>query len=169
MWNFANIPSDSWGRATKRKFKRCSSPIPIISKSSRVRRPLSPRLKTSSATCQRARNTLISSSIPFLIGTAALAAVIDLVRDYPQKDTWFLGLLFVAPARRNMGFGSRLLDAIYGHVKQRGGHAIRLGVVRGNVRARTLYDRTGFRVVDECKRTQANGFTVIIDVLERAL
>jgi ribosomal protein S18 acetylase RimI-like enzyme len=98
-----------------------------------------------------------------------LAAVIDLVRDYPQYDTWFLGLLFVAPARRNMGFGSRLLDAIHVHVKQQGGHAIRLGVVRGNVRARALYDRTGFRFVDECKRTQANGFIVIIDVLERAL
>jgi RimJ/RimL family protein N-acetyltransferase len=65
-----------------------------------------------------------------------LVAVIDLIRDYPRNGLWFLGLLFVAPCCRNAGLGTSILDAICAHVKQQGGHALRLGVVRGNVRAR---------------------------------
>jgi ribosomal protein S18 acetylase RimI-like enzyme len=99
----------------------------------------------------------------------ALAAVIDLVRGYPNDETWYLGLIFVAPASRNTGLGTRVLDAICAHIKQQGGRAIRLGVVRGNVGARALYDRAGFHFIHERKRSHANGFIVTIDVLERAL
>ena len=68
----------------------------------------------------------------------ALAAAIDLIRGYPQNGFWFLGLLFVAPWTRNIGLGTRILDTICAHVKQQGGHALRLSVVRGNVRARPI-------------------------------
>jgi len=98
-----------------------------------------------------------------------LAALIDLVRAYPDDETWFLGLLFVAPASRNMGLGTRLLDAIFAEIKQQGGRAIRLGVDRGNVRARALYDRIGFHFIYERERVYPNGFTATIDVLERPL
>jgi ribosomal protein S18 acetylase RimI-like enzyme len=101
--------------------------------------------------------------------SGALVAVFDLVRGYPDDRTWFLGFLFVAPDNRNMGLGSHLLEAIGAHVKQSGGAAIRLGVVRENLRARALYDRTGFRFLYERERAHANGLTGIIDVLERAL
>ena len=83
--------------------------------------------------------------------------------------TWFLGFLVVVPDNRNMGLGSHLLEAICAHVKQGGGAAIRLGVVRENLRARALYDRTGFRFLYERERTHANGLTGTIDVLERTL
>jgi ribosomal protein S18 acetylase RimI-like enzyme len=98
-----------------------------------------------------------------------IAAVIDLIRGYPESDVWFLGLLFVAPWTRNIGLGSRIIDAICANVKQRGGRAIRLGVVRGNVRARTLYERNEFHFICESERTETNGFTVMVDVLERTL
>jgi RimJ/RimL family protein N-acetyltransferase len=96
-----------------------------------------------------------------------LVAVIDLIRDYPRNGLWFLGLLFVAPCCRNIGLGTSILDAICAHVKQHGGHTLRLGVVRGNIRARALYDRLGFHFVYERQRTQLNGFTIAVDVLER--
>jgi ribosomal protein S18 acetylase RimI-like enzyme len=98
-----------------------------------------------------------------------LVALVDLVRGYPDDETWFLGLLFVAPACRNTGLGSRPLDAIFAEIKQQGARAIRLGVVRGNVRARALYDRSGFRFVYERERVYPNGFAAVIDVLERSL
>jgi len=96
-------------------------------------------------------------------------AVVDLIRGYPSDEIWFLGLLFVAPANRNMGLGTRVLEAICVHVRQQGGLAIRLGVVRENVGARALYDCAGFHFIYERKRTYANGFSVMIDVLERTL
>ena len=99
----------------------------------------------------------------------ALAAAIDLIRGYPQNGFWFLGLLFVAPWTRNIGLGTRILDTICAHVKQQGGHALRLSVVRGNVRARALYERLEFHFIYERQRTQPNGFTVKVDVLERTL
>jgi diamine N-acetyltransferase len=99
----------------------------------------------------------------------ALAVVIDLLRGYPNDEIWYLGLIFVAPMRRDMGLGTRVLDAICTHVKQQGGHAVRLGVDRRNVRARALYDRAGFHFIYERERAYANGFKSIIDVLERAL
>lgn len=99
----------------------------------------------------------------------ALAVVIDLLRGYPNDETWYLGLIFVAPVRRDRGLGTRVLDAICAHIKQQGGHAVRLGVDRGNVRARALYERSGFRLIYERERAYASGFKSIIDVLERPL
>jgi ribosomal protein S18 acetylase RimI-like enzyme len=96
-------------------------------------------------------------------------ALIDLVRAYPDAETWFLGLLFVAPESRNMGLGARLLDAISAEIKQQGGRALRLGVARANVRARALYDRFGFRFVHERQWVHPSGLTAVIDVLERSL
>jgi ribosomal protein S18 acetylase RimI-like enzyme len=100
---------------------------------------------------------------------SALAAAIDLIRGYPENGVWYLGLLFVAPSARNVGLGTRLLDAACAHVKREGGHALRLGAVRGNVRARALYERNEFRFIYERERTQPNGFAVLVDVLERTL
>ena len=99
----------------------------------------------------------------------ALGVVIDLLRGYPNDETWYLGLIFIAPVRRDMGLGTRVLDAICAHIKQEGGRAVRLGVDRRNVRARALYERTGFRLIYERERAYANGCESIIDVLERAL
>jgi ribosomal protein S18 acetylase RimI-like enzyme len=96
-------------------------------------------------------------------------ALIDLVRAYPDAETWFLGLLFVAPESRNMGLGTRLLDAIFAEIKQQGGRALRLGVARGNARARALYDRVGFRFVHEREWVHPSGLKVVIDVLDRPL
>jgi ribosomal protein S18 acetylase RimI-like enzyme len=65
--------------------------------------------------------------------------------------------------------GTRALEAICAHVRQQGGHALRLGVVREHLRARALYDRTGFHFLYERLRSLPNGFKVTIDVLERGL
>ena len=62
-----------------------------------------------------------------------------------------------------------LLDAIFAEIKRQGGRAVRLGVARGNVRARALYDRIGFHFIYERERVYPNGFMATIDVLERPL
>jgi GNAT superfamily N-acetyltransferase len=98
-----------------------------------------------------------------------LSAVVDLLRGYPKDDIWYLGLIFVAPANRGLGLGTRALEAICARVRQQGGHALRLGVVREHSRARALYDRSGFHFLYERLRSLPNGFKVLIDVLERGL
>jgi ribosomal protein S18 acetylase RimI-like enzyme len=98
-----------------------------------------------------------------------LSAVIDLLRGYPKDDIWYLGLIFVAPPNRGLGLGTHAFEAICAHVRQQGGHALRLGVAREHLRARALYDRAGFHFLYQRLRSLPNGFNVMIDVLERSL
>lgn len=91
--------------------------------------------------------------------------VIDLVEGFPEARTWYLGLIFVAPARRGEGLGSRILGALGAAVQARGGAALRLAVVVENVAARRLYDRLGFTHVARRTRPTAHG-SHEVDVLE---
>ena len=52
---------------------------------------------------------------------------------------------FVAPQRRSMGIGSRLLDTAESLARQKGFSRIGLGVAIDNPRARSLYERLGYR------------------------
>ncbi len=62
------------------------------------------------------------------------------------NDRFLIDGICVAPAARNQGIGTLLLDAICDLATQRGHSAIQLEVVDTNVRARALYERLGFRV-----------------------
>ena len=98
-----------------------------------------------------------------------IAAILDLVRGYPEPDIWYLGLIFVAPEFRDKRLGSRLIDLLCVYVSGQGGKALRLGVVRTNTRARALYDRLGFRFVVERERAVSPEFPVMVEVMERPL
>ncbi len=53
--------------------------------------------------------------------------------------------IVVTPGQRGKGTGSKLLDAITEHAKNSGKQYVRLDVIDKNIRARTLYERKGFR------------------------
>lgn len=55
--------------------------------------------------------------------------------------------IFVSPAARSTGVGSRLLDAIAQEAAARGYAEVRLDVIDSNIRARRLYERRGFHAV----------------------
>jgi GNAT superfamily N-acetyltransferase len=102
-------------------------------------------------------------------GDGALDAVIDLLEGYPDRRTWFLGLIFLAPGARGGGLGTQLLDDIAELARARGGQALRLAVALANPDARRLYDRLGFAHVARRARTGWNGAIIECDVLERSL
>ncbi len=56
--------------------------------------------------------------------------------------------IFVERGCRGAGVGSALLDAIAEEARRRGLSEVRLDVIDGNPRARALYERKGFTVVD---------------------
>lgn len=97
----------------------------------------------------------------------ARTGVLSVVNGYPDATTWFLGLIFLAPAARGHGLGARLLDALADHARAAGGTALRLVVSLANPRARRLYDRCRFLPIARSTRTTWNGTDVEIDVLER--
>jgi RimJ/RimL family protein N-acetyltransferase len=69
--------------------------------------------------------------------------MIDMVQDYPEPGVWYLGFLYVVEGFRG-GLGRHALHGLYAWTKAQGGHAIRLGVVEPNLRARHLYATEGF-------------------------
>ena len=96
-------------------------------------------------------------------------AVLDVLHGYPTPTTWYLGLIFLAPAARGGGLGTTLIEALCDHAAARGGTALRLAVTVGHDRARRLYDRLGFAFVARKTRTGWNAAAVECDVLERPL
>ncbi len=59
--------------------------------------------------------------------------------------------IFVTPAARGRGVGSSLLEAVVAEAVRRDLAAVRLDVIDTNPRARALYERRGFRAVDETR------------------
>ena len=97
------------------------------------------------------------------------AALLDMLEGYPDAHTWFLGLIFLAPEVRGRGLGTRLIEAVCDHARSRGARALRLAVAHQHPDARRLYDRLGFRFVDNRKRTVYTGATIDLAVLEKSL
>lgn len=93
------------------------------------------------------------------------ACVLDLLKRYPDPDTWYLGLIFLTPARRGAGLGTRVIGALARELRARGVAALRLAVVVENVAARRLYDRLGFSHVARRTRPTASG-SHEVDVME---
>lgn len=98
---------------------------------------------------------------------APLLALLSMVEGYPDERTWYLGLIFVAPSARGTGLGTRAIEALCAHVRERGGTALRLAVVPGNTGAYRLYDRLGFTFVARRTRPNWNGTSTEVDILER--
>lgn len=70
-----------------------------------------------------------------------------------ERDTdnarFLMDGIFVAPEARGLGVGTRLIDAIADEAVARGYAEVRLDVIDINTRARKLYERQGFVVVEE--------------------
>ncbi len=73
-----------------------------------------------------------------------VVGMIDIIRGYPERATWYLPLLFLAKELRGQGSGRRALHAIYAWVRTQGGAAVSVGVAEGNSLGRWLYATEGF-------------------------
>lgn len=73
---------------------------------------------------------------------AGLVAVEDL-----PDHVWLVKLYLLAP-HRGRGIGSQVLQGVLQHAR-RLGKPVRLRVLRVNVGAKALYERHGFRVIDQ--------------------
>ena len=104
----------------------------------------------------------------FAIGEP-LAGVIEMLEGYPDCETWYLGLIFLAPHSRGAGMGTAVLEWLFAHVAAAGGRKLRLACTVGNTRARQVYDRLGFSLVCRKPRTTWCGAVIECDVLERTL
>ena len=80
---------------------------------------------------------------------AALAAALQPYRELSDPDSLFIAEICCIPEARGMGLGSQLLKYANDLAVERGLPSVSLRVFSANTRAVRLYDRFGFKVIDE--------------------
>jgi GNAT superfamily N-acetyltransferase len=74
-----------------------------------------------------------------------LIGALDLLRDYPEANEWYLGLLLFEPQSRSGGLGERVVGALRGWIASQGGRTIRLAVHDLNEDGARFWIRMGFQ------------------------
>jgi GNAT superfamily N-acetyltransferase len=82
--------------------------------------------------------------IGYVDATGALAAMANVVSDLLVPTVWHIGTFIVATVRHGSGDAQALFAALQDWARSRGACWLRLGVVRGNVRAERFWARQGF-------------------------
>jgi ribosomal protein S18 acetylase RimI-like enzyme len=75
-----------------------------------------------------------------------LVGVLDVLRDYPEAETWFLGLLLFAPEQRGRRFGEQVYGRLEEWLIAQGARAVHLGVLENNPDALRFWERCGFTI-----------------------
>ncbi len=75
--------------------------------------------------------------------------------------------LAVKPPCRRRGIAGRLLNALFAAAVRRGCHGATLEVRKGNVAARALYEKLGFRIEGERRGYYSNGDDALLCLLPR--
>lgn len=80
-----------------------------------------------------------------------LVAIMDLILDYPKKDTAFIGLFMLNAQYQGKGIGSRIMDEVIACLTENEYKEIRLGVDKGNPQSYAFWTKNGFVPVEERK------------------
>ncbi len=97
----------------------------------------------------RPEGVLFENKLVFgLFESERLVGAIDLLRDYPDQRSWYLGLMIFTSAMRNRGVGTLAFDALRSWVLSQGGQSIRLIVQSQNPRALEFWLRQVFSILD---------------------
>lgn len=81
----------------------------------------------------------------------------------PSDDISILVHLGVAPEKRSQGVGTQLVEHLLEIAQQSGTAKAELDVSVENSRAQSLYERLGFKVIDELESNYANAFGRIVN------
>lgn len=78
-----------------------------------------------------------------------LAAIMDLILDYPTEHIAFIGFFMTDAAYQNRGIGSGIIKALAAYLRASCYTKIRLGVDKGNPQSFSFWNKNGFAVIDE--------------------
>jgi GNAT superfamily N-acetyltransferase len=98
-----------------------------------------------------------------------LIGALDVIRDYPVEDDWWVGLLLLDPAYRGKGLGQRVYRAFEQWVNQHAARRICLGVIERNQRAYRFWRTVGFDPVERRGAKQFGNIEQVVIVMARTL
>jgi len=100
---------------------------------------------------------------------AHLAGLADVIRGYPEEDTWFIGLLLLEPSARGQGLGRRFYQEIERWVRQNGARRIKLGVVGDNQDGCRFWQALGFQEIGVRPPRKFGEKEQVVYIMERVL
>ena len=80
-----------------------------------------------------------------------LAAIMDLILGYPEKDIAYVGLFMVDVGYQKKSIGSKIITECAGCLRMSGFRSIRLAVDRGNPQSNAFWKKNGFLVTGQTK------------------
>lgn len=83
-----------------------------------------------------------------------LIAVLDLIREYPVKDTVFIGFFMVDISAQNKGVGSEIIAELCLCLQKYNYSHVRLGWVEGNKQAESFWHKNGFEETGVTSQTE---------------
>lgn len=94
-----------------------------------------------------------------------LIAILDLILNYPNADTAFIGLFMVDRAIQGKGIGSQIMGSLSGYLRALGYSRIRLAFAKGNPQSEAFWKKNGFSATG--MESKEKTFTAVI--LEKIL
>jgi GNAT superfamily N-acetyltransferase len=87
--------------------------------------------------------------------TVGVAAVL---RDWPRRGTWLIGLLLLEPAARGRGLGARVVAQVEARARAAAGDRLRVAVIESNAPGLAFWRRLGFTPVPPSRGSSALAF-----------
>lgn len=78
-----------------------------------------------------------------------LVAVMDLIRDFPEKNVAFIGLFMMNKLYQGKGIGSQIIGECIDYLRKLGFKTVQLGVDKGNPQSLAFWKKNGFIIVSE--------------------
>ena len=91
-----------------------------------------------------------------------LVGVLDVLKNYPFQNDWWIGLMLIDPDYRNQGLGRQIVQSFMDWVRLQRVKRIYLGVVECNDKAFKFWQSVGFTVVERQPPRKFGNLTHIV-------
>jgi ribosomal protein S18 acetylase RimI-like enzyme len=98
-----------------------------------------------------------------------LVGLLDILRWYPDKTTWWIGELVLVPESRSKSLGEKVIQGFVASARANGATEIMLGVVEENIRAYKFWIKMGFELVRETEPRQFGNKMQRVKIMRRNL
>lgn len=74
-----------------------------------------------------------------------LIGIVDIVKNYPTRQVWFIGLMLLEPGQRNKGLGKEVFKRLSRWTYSKGVKLLKLAVLEENQRGYIFWQSLGFQ------------------------
>tara|TARA_Y100001947_G_scaffold159617_1_gene178409 strand:- start:6026 stop:6667 length:642 start_codon:yes stop_codon:yes gene_type:complete len=98
-----------------------------------------------------------------------LIAVLDLIRDYPSQNSWYIGLLLTLPSLRKRGIGAIIVGCVEQTIASFGANQLNLIVQETNHQALTFWQKHGYYIIHESLQELDECTHIVLHLQKRIL